>query len=135
MAEFTEDEIKTIVKAAEVGLAGARVQVYEEIFKDIIAESGTNTKNFSRVDYKRLRVITHIAALNSVSACTFIKLCHQSGGQLAIDKVVPAPLTGETVNWEGIYIMGGGDYSQVLWLGCTSGDDLYAVVSGYEIIK
>lgn len=135
MAEFTEEEIKTLVKAAEIGLAGARVQVYEEIFKDIVANDGTNTKDFSRVDSRRLRVITHIAALNSVSSCTFIKLCHQSGGQLAIDKVAPAPLTGETVNWDGVYIMGGGDYSQVLWLGCTGGDDLYAVVSGYEIIK
>lgn len=135
MAEFTEEEIKILVKAAEIGLAGARMQVYEEIFKDIIAGNGTNTKNFSRVDSKRLRVITHIAALNSVSACTFIKMCHQSGGQLAIDKVAAAPLTGETVNWDGAYIMGGGDYSQVLWLGCTSGDDLYAMVSGYEIIK
>ena len=135
MAELTEKQIEAIIKAAETILGGARVQAYEEIWSDLAAGSGTNTKDFPRVDANRIRVITHIAALNSVSACTFIKLQHINGGQTAIDKVGPAPLIGETVNWDGFYIMGGGDYSQVQWLGCTSGDDLYCVVSGYDILK
>lgn len=133
--ELTEKQIETLLKAAETVLGGARVQEYHEIFSDLAADAGTNTKDFSRVDSTRLRVITHIAALNSVTSCTFIKLCHIDGGQTGIDKVGVAPLTGETVNWDGFMILGEGDYSQVLWLGCSSGDDLYAVVSGYEIIK
>jgi len=135
MAELTEKQIEDITKAAETILGGSRVQAYEEIWSDLAASSGTNTKNFPRVDPDRIRVITHIAALNATTSPTFIKLCHINGGQTAIDKVGVAPLIGESVNWDGFYIMGGSDYSQVLWLGCTSGDDLYCVVSGYEILK
>ena len=135
MAEFTQSEIETLVKAAEMGLGGSRMQVYEEIFFDNSAGSGTNTKNFSRVEPGRIRVITHFAALNAVTSNTFIKFCHYSGGQLAIDKVGVAPLVGETVNWDGMFILGEGDYAQALWLSCSSGDDLYAVISGYEIFR
>ena len=133
--ELTEEQIKTLVRAAEIGLAGKRVQVYEEIYYKDSASAGTNTKDFTRCDSGKIRVITHIAALNGTSSSTFIKLCHINGGQTGIDKVGVAPLIGETVNWDGFMILGEGNYSEVLWLGCTSGDDLYAVVSGYEITK
>lgn len=133
--ELTEEQIKTLVRAAEIGLAGARVQVYEEIWSTTVATVGTNTKDFTRCDPDKIRVITHMAALNSVSACTFIKLRHVNGGQTATDKVGVAPLTGETINWDGFMILGESDYAKVQWLGCTDGDDLDAVVSGYEITK
>jgi len=133
--EFTKEQIKTLVRAAEIGLAGERVQVYEEIFSDLVGGAGTNTKDFTRCESGKIRVITHMAALNAVTSCTFIKLCHQNGGQTGIDKVSAAPIIGETVNWDGFMILGEGDYASVLWLGCSNGDDLYAVVSGYEITK
>jgi len=135
MEGLTEQDIKTLVKAAEMGLGGSRMQVYEEVFFDNSASNGTNTKNFSRIEPGRIRVITHIAALNAVTSCTYIKSCHYEGGRLAIDKVGVAPLIGETVNWDGMMILGEGDYSQVSWLNCSSGDDLYAVISGYEIFR
>lgn len=133
--EFTEKQIETLVRAAEKGLTGDRVQVYEEIWFDLTATTSTRTKDFTRCPTGKIRVITHMAALNSVTSCTFIKLCHINGGQTAIDKVGVAPLIGETVNWDGFIILGEGDYAEVQWLGCTSGDDTYAVVSGYEITK
>lgn len=133
--ELTKEQIETLVKAAEMGLGGSRFQVYEEIFLDRSASSTTNTKTFRRVETGRLRVITHMAAVNDTSSPTFINLCHYSGGQKAIDKAEPAPAIGETVNWDGFIILGEGDYAQIEFEGCTSGDDLYAVVSGFEIFR
>lgn len=134
MAELTEKQIEDIIKSAETRLGGARVQVYQEIWSNLVPTASTNTKNFSRVDSTRIRIVTHIAALNNTSSPTFIRLSHYDGGQLAHDKIGVAPLIGETVNWDGFMLLGGGDYTQIVWTGCTSGDDLYAVVSGYEIL-
>jgi len=133
--ELTEKEKEALIRFVETVLGGARVQEYHEIFTDLSANTGTNTKDSSTVDSRRLRMITHVAALNNVSGCTFIKLQHVDGGQVAIDKTGVAPLIGETINWDGLMILGEGDYTRVQWLGCSSGDDLYAIVSGYEIIK
>lgn len=135
MTELTEKQIEHIVRAAETILGGARVQEYHEIMQAAPASGATHTENFSRVDSRRLRVITHIAALNATRASTFIRICHINGGQIAIDKVGIAPLTGETVNWDGFLILGEGDNTRILWLGCTQNDVLWAIVSGYEILK
>ena len=134
MVELTKEQIDAILKSLEMSLGGYRVIPYEEIYRNLAAASGTNTKDFTVVEPKRIRVITHIAALNATRSNTFIKLCHVSHGATAIDKVGVAPLTGETVNWDGFYILGGGDYAQVLWLVCSSGDDIYATIAGFEIL-
>uniref|UniRef100_A0A6M3XS80 Uncharacterized protein n=1 Tax=viral metagenome TaxID=1070528 RepID=A0A6M3XS80_9ZZZZ len=133
--ELTEKEKEALIRFVETVLGGARVQEYHEIYTDLAASTGTNTKDFTTVHPRRLRVITHVAAVNNISSCTFIILRHIDGGQTAIDKTGVAPLIGETVNWDGFMILGEGDYTEVEWQGCTSGDDIYAVVSGYEIIK
>jgi len=133
--ELTEEQIKAIVLAAKKVLTGENIQVYEEIYKDTEGAVTSRTKDFTKCPAGKIRVITHIAALDVTSAPSHIKLCHQNGGELAIDKVAIAPLTGETCNWDGFYILGEGDYAEVVWLGVTSGDDLYAVISGYEITK
>ena len=133
--ELTEEEIKVIVEAAKKGLTGDDVQIYEEIYKDTSGAVTTRIKDFTKCPIGKIRVITHIAALDATSSPTYIKLCHQNGGELAIDKVGVAPPTGETVNWDGFFIIGELDYAEVIWLGITSGDDLYAVISGYEITR
>ncbi len=135
MAELTEKQIEDIIRAAETILGGARVQEYHEIAQAIVSGGASPTKDFSRVDSRRLRVVTHIAALNATTASTFIRLAHINGGQTSIDKVGVAPLIGETVNWDGFMILGEGDYTRILWLGCGATDALWAVVSGYEILK
>ena len=134
MAELTEKQIEILVKAAETVLGGARVQVYNEIVHSEAASASTHTRDFSLVRPGHLRVITHVAALNASRSSTFIRICHIEGGKTAIDKVGIAPLTGETVNWDSFRILGESDYTRILWLGCTIGDTLWAVVSGYEII-
>ncbi len=135
MAELTEKQIEDIVRAAETILGGARVQEYHEILQAKVAGEASPTWDCSRVDSRRLRVITHIAALNATTSSTFIRLAHINGGQTAIDKVGVAPLIGESVNWDGFMILGEGDFIRIYWLGCGTTDALWAVVSGYEILK
>lgn len=133
--ELTKEQIEDIVRAAETILGGARVQEYHEILPDKVAGAVHPERNFSRVDSKRLRVITHIAALNATTAPSFIRLCHVNGGQIAIDKTGVAPLVGETVNWDGFLILGEGDNTRIYWTDCGTTDVLWAVVSGYEVLK
>lgn len=133
--ELTEEQIKAIVEAAKKVLTGDKVQVYEEIYEDTTGTVTSRTQDFTKVDSGKIRVITHIAAYDNTSSPTSIKFQHTNGGQTAIDKTGVAPLTGETVNWDGAFILTEGDKVSVLWAGITSGDDLYAVVSGYEITK
>jgi len=133
--ELTEKQIEAIVGAAEKVLTGDKVQVYEEIYKDVDGAVTSRTKNFEDCPAGKVRVITHVAALDNTSSPTSIKFQHTNGGQTSIDKTGIAPLTGETVNWDGAFILTEGDNVSVLWAGVTSGDDLYAVVSGYEITK
>lgn len=133
--ELTEKQIKTIVEAAKKVLTGENVLFYEEMYKDVNGAVTSRTKDFTDCPAGRIRVITHIAALDNTSSPTSIKFQHTNGGQTGIDKTGIAPLIAETVNWDGFYILTEGDKVSVLWAGITSGDDLYAVVSGYEIIK
>lgn len=133
--ELTEKQIEAIVGAAKKVLTGENILLYEEIYKDVDGAVTSRTKDFTDCPSGRIRVITHIAALDNTSSPTSIKFQHTNGGQTAIDKTGIAPLTGETLNWGGFYILTEGDKVSVLWAGVTSGDDLYAVVSGYEIIK
>jgi len=134
MAKLTEKQINILLKAAKQLTWVGNLYPYEESWIDKAAADGTNTRTFGKVGPRRLRVITHVAALNAVTSCTFIKLCHRSSGRILIDKVGVAPLIGETVNWDGFRIMGEGGYDEVSFLSCSSGDDLYAMTSGYEIM-
>lgn len=134
MAEFTEEQIKKIVTAAEQGTFGGKVIPYEQEWYDKAASSGTNEHDFSRVDAGRIRVITHAALYNDTSACTFIYIKHRKGYTFPVDEGEVAPLTGEVVRFAGQIILGPEQHMRASFEGCTSGDDIYAIVNGYEII-
>lgn len=134
MTELAEAEIKALVEAARQQTWGAKIFPYEERWQDKAASDGTNEHDFAKVDPRRTRVITHMAAYNDVSACTFIYLKHNVRGVDLVDAGAVAPLIGEVVNLPSPITLGADDYMLVSFEGCTSGDDLYAVVNGYEII-
>ena len=134
MAEFTEEQIQKIVKAVEQGTWHGKVFPYQEGWYNKVAAAGTNNKDFEKVDPKRIRVITHISAYNDVTSCPFIYLFHHNGQTYIPLAGTVAPLIGEVVAFNGQAILKPGDYIRVSFETCSSGDDIYAGVNGYEIM-
>lgn len=133
MAELTEEQIKEILKFIGQQTWGEDIQVYDESWRDMAATVGTNNHPMAQVEEGWLRVITHMAAYNDVSACDFIYLQHWNGRELVEDEGQVAPAIGEVVAFNGMLILGPGKYEAVSFEGCTSGDDLYFVAHGYSI--
>lgn len=107
-----------------------RYPYYEEVV-DLSGDAGTNTKTWDRVKAGWQLTITHMSAFDATSAPTRIKLGFNNGRVDVYPKIQPAPLTYETVEFNGEIILREGMYPKVVWDGVTSGDDLYALVLGY----
>lgn len=131
MAEFTEEDVKQIVSAANKLEKYLRKhpRYLEEV--DLSGSAGTNTKAWDRVKTGRLLHITHMSAYDATSSPTRIRLGYNNVRRDVYPKIQPAPLTYETVEFNGELLLREGMYPQVVWDGVTSGDDLYAIVLGW----
>ena len=134
MPELTEQEIKAILTAVGQMTWHGKLVPYIDGWYNKVASGGTNNKDFEKVDPKRIRVITHVGAYNDVTSCTFIYIYHYNGTLYLPIAGQVAPLIGEVVAFNGIEILKPGDLVRVSFETCVSGDDLYAGVSGYEIM-
>uniref|UniRef100_A0A6H2A0X6 Uncharacterized protein n=1 Tax=viral metagenome TaxID=1070528 RepID=A0A6H2A0X6_9ZZZZ len=132
--ELTEKQINAIMRAVGQLTWHGKVIPYERNWQDKAATAGTNNHEFDKVDPRRIRVITHAACYNDVSACTFIYIQHWNGRELVEDEGGVAPAIGEIVRFAGMLVLPPNGYMAVSFEGCTSGDDLYAVVSGYDVL-
>lgn len=134
MVELTEEQIKEIVLLGEQGIWHKKVFPYMEGWYNKVAATGTNTKDFEKVNPGRIRVITHISAYNDVTSNTYIYLFHYNGSLYLPLGGAVAPLIGEPVTFNGQAILKPGDFIRVSFETCVSGDDIYAGVNGYEIL-
>lgn len=131
--ELTEGQVKTIEKAAEL-----IVQELDESFRiedqtNMIAGAGPNDLTFGQIDPGRLMVVTHLSGYNDTSACTRIRVGYYNRHRLVWIRTVPAPLTTETVEFNGRIRLYEGMYPVVRFEGCTPDDDIYATLNGYWI--
>ena len=133
MAEFTEEQIRQIVKAAEgTELALQRYLRYDEEFK-LTADAGANTFDGERVKVARILVITHMSAYDANSACTYIRLGYWNRSRYVWIRIVPAPLVLETVEFNGELGLQEGMWPAIRWDGAAADDDIHGLVSGYWV--
>jgi len=129
--ELTEDQIKTIERAAELIVESLDESYRVEDQTNMIAGAGTNNLEFGTIDPGRLMVITHLSGYNDVSACTRIRVGYYNRHRNVWIRTIPAPLVTETVEFNGRIRLYEGMYPIVRFEGCTAGDDIYATLNGY----
>jgi len=134
MAELTEDQIKALVTIARQLTWGDNILLYEHKWKDLAASAVTSNHDADKVGPGRIRVITHMAAYNDVTANPFIYLRHHDGAEYLVDEGQVAPAIGEVVRFSGFLILREGQREGVSFETCSSGDDIYFVSQGYEIL-
>jgi len=101
MAEFTETQVKSLTRAAELTIAALDESMRADDDINIGAIAGTNDLQFETVKPGRTLVIEHLSAYNVTAACTFIRLGYFNGHRLNWLETQPAPLVSETVVLKG----------------------------------
>lgn len=131
MAEFSEEDIRQLVSAAKELERSLKIQprYFEDI--NLSGDAGTNTWIEERVEPHWLLHVTHMSAYDATSSPTRIRLGFNNGRHDVYPKIQPAPLTYETVEFNGELLLREGMYPKIVWDGVTSGDDLYAIVLGW----
>lgn len=133
MAEFTEEQVKEITKAAELIVEDLDESFRIEDQTSMVADAGTNNLPFGQIDPGRAMVMNHLSGYNDVSACTRIRLGYYNRHRNVWVRTVPAPLVTETVEFNGKIRLYEGMYPIVRFEGCTADDDLYATLNGHWI--
>ena len=131
MAEFTEEQIKQVVRAAEELERTLKVYLRYDEEINLSGKDGTNIKEWDRVERGRLLRITHISAYDETSSPTRIRLGYWNRTRYVWVKTGPAPLTSESVEFNGEIPLTEGMCPAVQWDGVTVDDDLYAFAVGY----
>lgn len=119
--------------AAELILEAFSQSMRIEDQRRTIADVGTNDLTFGQVEPGRAMLITHLSGYNDISACTRIRVGYYNRHRLVWIRTVPAPLTTETVEFNGRIKLSEGMYPVVRFEGCTADDDLYATLNGYWV--
>lgn len=133
MAEFTEDQIRTMVQAANLAIKTFDFYMREDESVDLAADAGSNDLAFGRVKSGRVLVLEHLSGYNNTSSPTRIKVGYWNGHGYNWLKTVPAPIASETVEHNGRLLLRAGMFPVVRFDGCTALDDIYATMNGYTI--
>lgn len=129
--ELTEEQIKTIERAAELIVKSLDESMLARDGINIAAVVGTNDLVFEYVKSGRLLVLNHLSGYNDVSACTRIRVGYWNGHRFNWLRTVVAPLITETVEHNSPIYLRPGMYAIVRFEGCTAADDIYASLNGY----
>ncbi len=131
--EFTEAQIKDVVKTAKLLDSALTRYLRHEESLDLTADAGTNIYGGSQVKPNRILVITHMWAYDATSAPTYIRLGYWNRTRNVWVKIEPAPLVLETVQFIGEMYLQEGMYPLLEVNGATAGDDLHGGVHGYWV--
>lgn len=133
MAEFTEEQVKDVVKAAEFITMSLDESMRADDAINIAALVGTNDLVFLPVPDGHILMIKHLSGYNDISACTRIRVGYWNGYRFNWLETQPAPLVTETVGINATLRLREGMWAIVRFEGCTAADDLYASLNGYYI--
>lgn len=133
MAEFTEDQIKKLERAAELTIRALDESMRADDELEMVALTTPNDLKFETVKPGRVLVLEHLSGYDDTSSPTRIRVGYYNGHRLNWLNTQPAPLISETVAHNGRTLLREGMYPIVRFVGCGSGDDLYAALNGYYI--
>ena len=135
MAELTEEQIKAVVKAAELisQSLDESMRADDEINMD--AADATNDLKFEQVKAGRLLIMEHLSGYDDTSAPTRIRVGYWNGHRHNWLNTQPAPIASETVGHSARVLLREGMYPIVRFEGPTELDDLHATLNGYWIKK
>ena len=133
MADFTPEQIKTLVRAAELTIQNNDFYMRADENVNLAADEGSNDLVFPRVKSGRVLVLEHLSGYNDTSSPTRVKVGYYNGHGYNWFKTVPAPIASETVEHNGRLLLREGMYPVVRFEGCTANDDIYAMLNGYTI--
>ena len=105
--------------------------VYIEQVFDLNAAVGANTLTGSGVPAGSYRIITQMAAYNTVSATTDIYLTATHNGTAMRVRHVQTLIVNQTADWQGMIVLDVDDVVSATLAGCVAGDDIYFDVFGY----
>ncbi len=133
MAELTEEQIKEVVKAAELIVQSLDESMRADDELNMAADDGTNDLKFEQIKAGRLLILEHLSGYDDTSAPTRIRVGYFNGHRLNWLNTQPAPIASETIGYSARVLLREGMYPIVRFEGATSGDDLYAALNGYWI--
>lgn len=133
MAEFREDEVKQVVRAAKLIERNLDISMRADDRINMAALVGVNDLVFQTVDDGRMLIIEHLSGENRISACTRIRLGYWNGFAFDWLRTVVAPLVTETVEHNSPLRLREGMWPVVRFEGCVAGDDIFASLNGYYI--
>lgn len=131
MAELSQDQIAEVVRAARLISRNLNRGLRAEGEQNVDAAAGTNDLMFDRVEQGRQLTIEHLSGRDDTNAPTRIRVGYSDGVTNHWLHTVPAPLTTESVAFNGSVTIGEGLYPIVRIEGATANDDLYAILNGY----
>lgn len=131
--ELTEEQIKTLVKAADLITQSLDDSMRADDEIELDAADGTNDLKFEQIKAGRLLVLEHLSGYDDVSSPTRIRVGYWNGHRLNWLNTQPAPLISETVGHSARVLLREGMYPIVRFEGATALDDLYATLNGYWI--
>lgn len=133
MSEFTEEQIKEIVEAANaLDQSLRRYQSVQESY-DLTADAGDNTVDGIRVKGDRLLIVTNMWAYDATSAPTYIRLGFWNRTRYVWIRIEPAPLVLETVEFHGMLVLSEGMWPAFQGNGITLNDDVHGGLMGYWV--
>lgn len=131
--ELTEEQIKKVVRAAELTSRAFDESMRADEEQNLAATAGTNDLVFEQVKEGRLMILEHLVGYNDTSANTRTRVGYWNGHGYNWLNTQPAPLVSETVGVSVRVRLREFMRAVVRFEGCTNGDDIYAALNGYWI--
>ncbi len=131
--ELTEEQIKAVVKAAELIVQSLDDSMRADDELNMDAADATNDLKFEQIKAGRLLIMEHLSGYDDTSAPTRIRVGYWNGHRLNWLNTQPAPIISETVGHSARVLLREGMYPIVRFEGPTEHDDLYATLNGYWI--
>jgi len=131
--EFTEEQIKEIVKAAELTTRAFDESMRADDELNLAHDGVLTDLAFEKVKPGRQLIMEHLVGYNATSACTYIRVGYWNGHRYNWLNTQPAPLVQETVGVGVRVRLREGMFAVVRFEGGANGDDIYAALNGYWI--
>lgn len=133
MVELTEEQIKVVVEAAKLITQALNISMRADQDKNLSASTGNNDLEFESVKSGRVMIVESLSVRDDTSSPTRIRLGYKQLGINHWLRTVPAPLATESVDLLVPMRLREGMAPIARVEGATSGDDLYANLTGYWI--
>jgi len=102
-----------------------------EHMEELAATVGENLLQTSATPAGTVRILTSISAINTVSACTYIRLFTSDGSKSYNLIWKPVSAAAEGVSWQGWIPLTEFDTVKAAFGGCTAGDNIYLDIHGF----